>query len=498
MRVAGQHRYHIACFLCKICKRQLGNNEKYHLVNGTDIYCTNHYRDMVNGENSDGQQPPKKAKRNRTSYTETQIKFLQDRFLRDSNPDGGELEKIAKHIGLKKRVVQVWFQNNRARLKKSANNNKGGNQENKNPTSSNGITGPGSMHDFQTMDWDNSMDPKSMDEQSYSNSPTAHPHTRPSSAHFLDSAYSTTPGLNAAISAPLLCMPPGHTTASGLGNGPSSLGEGSGSGGSNCETPRDQGSPQFSDLSTPAMTTAGDSSTDDVAASVSHDFPPMTCTNGPGLHHPPLMSALRSSVMGDKFPDGLGLRGDAQEPPQSAGRLFHDDVHHRQLHHPDPTYGSAHLGLYGSFYNMCNTPYPSRDSMVGDTATDGFLRHRESHTSSYAGSSQNSIFGHDASPAVNPPSPPLCNIGFPGGPGSGQQGCSPPVSCHFTSGQGRNQSSSQLFNYLTGYGRSSCSSPTHPGRQAIEQKKESKANRALVYIYHNTDAICFIDNISYK
>ncbi|CAG5116436.1 unnamed protein product, partial [Candidula unifasciata] len=52
MRVAGQHRYHIACFLCKICKRQLGNNEKYHLVNGTDIYCTNHYRDMVNGESS--------------------------------------------------------------------------------------------------------------------------------------------------------------------------------------------------------------------------------------------------------------------------------------------------------------------------------------------------------------------------------------------------------------------------------------------------------------
>ncbi|GFS20777.1 LIM/homeobox protein Awh-like [Elysia marginata] len=145
MRVAGQHRYHIACFLCKICKRQLGSNERYHLVNGTDIYCTNHYRDLANGDNADGQHPPVKAKRNRTSYTELQIKYLQERFTIDSNPDVNELEKIASRIGLKKRVVQVWFQNNRARLKKTDNNAKGCNPDGSNPSTSNGATGTNNL-----------------------------------------------------------------------------------------------------------------------------------------------------------------------------------------------------------------------------------------------------------------------------------------------------------------------------------------------------------------
>ena len=50
MRTAGRHKFHIACFVCKVCRRQLSTAEKYHLVNGTDIYCVMHYKDMVNGD----------------------------------------------------------------------------------------------------------------------------------------------------------------------------------------------------------------------------------------------------------------------------------------------------------------------------------------------------------------------------------------------------------------------------------------------------------------
>ena len=59
---------------------------------------------------SDPLAPPKKQKRNRTAYTAYQSTYLEDQFIADQNPDSGDLLKIASHVGLKKRVVQVWFQ----------------------------------------------------------------------------------------------------------------------------------------------------------------------------------------------------------------------------------------------------------------------------------------------------------------------------------------------------------------------------------------------------
>jgi hypothetical protein len=49
---------------------------------------------------------------------------LQANFQLDSNPDGQDLERIASVTGLSKRVVQVWFQNSRARQKKHVHGSK--------------------------------------------------------------------------------------------------------------------------------------------------------------------------------------------------------------------------------------------------------------------------------------------------------------------------------------------------------------------------------------
>lgn len=63
-----------------------------------------------------------KPKRIRTTFSEDQLQILTANFNMDANPDGHDLERIAKLTGLSKRVTQVWFQNSRARQKKQTSN----------------------------------------------------------------------------------------------------------------------------------------------------------------------------------------------------------------------------------------------------------------------------------------------------------------------------------------------------------------------------------------
>ncbi|XP_037046938.1 LIM/homeobox protein Awh-like isoform X2 [Bradysia coprophila] len=116
--------FHLACFSCDLCDRQLSTGEDFALM-AEQILCREHYLETVEVEtgSSDGSivgedGNKKKIKRIRTAFTEEQLEVLQSNFQIDCNPDGQDLERIALNAGLSKRVTQVWFQNARARQKK--------------------------------------------------------------------------------------------------------------------------------------------------------------------------------------------------------------------------------------------------------------------------------------------------------------------------------------------------------------------------------------------
>ncbi|KAJ8924890.1 hypothetical protein NQ315_001046 [Exocentrus adspersus] len=72
--------------------------------------------DEFDAESDASDQP--KDKRLRTTILPEQLDYLYQKYQIESNPSRKMLENIAREVGLKKRVVQVWFQNTRARERK--------------------------------------------------------------------------------------------------------------------------------------------------------------------------------------------------------------------------------------------------------------------------------------------------------------------------------------------------------------------------------------------
>ncbi|XP_031431815.1 LIM homeobox transcription factor 1-alpha [Clupea harengus] len=144
MRVLGQV-YHLGCFSCCECERRLQRGDEFVLKEG-QLLCRVDYekeREMlaaispaptesVKSEDEDGGgsslagkggdegKDHKRSKRPRTILTTQQRRAFKASFEVSSKPCRKVRESLAAETGLTVRVVQVWFQNQRAKMKKIA------------------------------------------------------------------------------------------------------------------------------------------------------------------------------------------------------------------------------------------------------------------------------------------------------------------------------------------------------------------------------------------
>ncbi|XP_064649177.1 LIM/homeobox protein Lhx9-like isoform X2 [Lineus longissimus] len=165
--------YHISCFTCASCNKSLTPGEQFGMRDNM-VYCRAHYELIMQGdfmpclspslngpvtyyngvgavqkgrprkrkspepetclglglhgqENLDGDmmdrdgyggQAPRQ-KRMRTSFKHHQLRTMKSYFALNHNPDAKDLKQLASKTGLTKRVLQVWFQNARAKYRRN-------------------------------------------------------------------------------------------------------------------------------------------------------------------------------------------------------------------------------------------------------------------------------------------------------------------------------------------------------------------------------------------
>ncbi|TRY57230.1 hypothetical protein DNTS_003303, partial [Danionella cerebrum] len=150
--------YHLSCFCCSACEQQLCKGDEFVLKEGR-LLCKGDYQreretgedslqplspdpsdsgeklsdksdedvdvkrekgSGVSGKGSDDGKDPRRPKRPRTILTTQQRRAFKASFEVSSKPCRKVRETLAAETGLSVRVVQVWFQNQRAKMKKLA------------------------------------------------------------------------------------------------------------------------------------------------------------------------------------------------------------------------------------------------------------------------------------------------------------------------------------------------------------------------------------------
>ncbi|XP_055342852.1 LIM homeobox transcription factor 1-alpha-like isoform X2 [Paramacrobiotus metropolitanus] len=145
MRVLG-NIYHLRCFMCSLCGRSLQKGDQFIIRNGQIICSMDFDREpipfqqcvafssvlscmdklagtdenilLISHPHTAADTSRRGPKRPRTILTSHQRRAFKSSFEVSPKPCRKVRESLAKDLGLSVRVVQVWFQNQRAKIKK--------------------------------------------------------------------------------------------------------------------------------------------------------------------------------------------------------------------------------------------------------------------------------------------------------------------------------------------------------------------------------------------
>ncbi|CBY13986.1 unnamed protein product [Oikopleura dioica] len=122
-------KFHWNCFCCVVCNTPIKSGDQFMLTSDSFLTCMAHTNQFWPPSSQDGSHydyksirasfdPRYKQKRIRTSFKNYQINAMKRAFQMKPNPDASDLKTLAVETGLTKRVLQVWFQNARAKQRK--------------------------------------------------------------------------------------------------------------------------------------------------------------------------------------------------------------------------------------------------------------------------------------------------------------------------------------------------------------------------------------------
>ncbi|NIG57836.1 hypothetical protein BU61_5124 [Pontoporia blainvillei] len=103
VRRARSKVFHLNCFTCMMCNKQLSTGEELYIIDENKFVCKEDYlsNSSVAKENS--------------LHSAKQLETLKAAFAATPKPTRHIREQLAQETGLNMRVIQVWFQNRRSK-----------------------------------------------------------------------------------------------------------------------------------------------------------------------------------------------------------------------------------------------------------------------------------------------------------------------------------------------------------------------------------------------
>uniref|UniRef100_UPI00358E2B52 LIM/homeobox protein Lhx4-like n=1 Tax=Myxine glutinosa TaxID=7769 RepID=UPI00358E2B52 len=111
LQYAQQYVYHLQCFRCSSCHHTLVTGDRFFLLQHGRLLCQPDYQTQLHGLQNEAST----MKRPRTTISARQLGILKDAYRVSVKPTRHVRERLAFETGLEMRVVQVWFQNRRAK-----------------------------------------------------------------------------------------------------------------------------------------------------------------------------------------------------------------------------------------------------------------------------------------------------------------------------------------------------------------------------------------------